>query len=77
MQMSELDVYDYCSPYNYKETMASTYKENVYPVDSKENWEVLENVKSLIVYPIEGRIRVRRPKKSRCKPHRERNAKTF
>nr|XP_017245417.1 PREDICTED: uncharacterized protein LOC108217078 [Daucus carota subsp. sativus] len=77
LQMSGLDVYDYCSTYYRKETMISAYKENVYPVGSKENWEVPDSVKALIVYPPEGRIRVGRPKKNRCKPHWERNAKTF
>ncbi|KAK1399127.1 SWIM-type domain-containing protein [Heracleum sosnowskyi] len=74
-QKSNLDPYDYCSPYYTKETMVPAYKENVYPVGNKDNWQVPENVKSLIVYPPEGRIRVGRPKKRRCKAHWERNGK--
>ncbi|KAK1354917.1 hypothetical protein POM88_048173 [Heracleum sosnowskyi] len=74
-QKSNLDPYDYCSPYYTKETMVAAYKENVYPVGNKDNWQVPENLKSLIVYPPEGRIRVDRPKKRRCKTHWERNRK--
>lgn len=76
LQKSKLDPYDYCSPYYKKETMVAAYKETVYPVGNKDTWQVPEQVKSLIVYPPEGRIRVGRPKKRRCKAHWERNGKT-
>ncbi|KAK1355102.1 hypothetical protein POM88_048358 [Heracleum sosnowskyi] len=77
IQKSNLDPYDYCSPYYQKETMVAAYKENVYPVGNKESWEIPETVKALIVCPPEGRIRVGRPKKRLCKAYWERNAKTL
>ncbi|KAK1381903.1 SWIM-type domain-containing protein [Heracleum sosnowskyi] len=73
LQKSNLDPYDYCSQYYKKETMVAAYKEIVYPIGNKETWVIPEHVKSVIVYPPEGRIRVGRPKKRRCKASWERN----
>ncbi|KAK1398282.1 SWIM-type domain-containing protein [Heracleum sosnowskyi] len=63
--------------YYKKETMVAAYKETVYPVGNRDTWEVPQTVKSLIVNPPEGRIRVGRPKKRRCKASWERNGKTL
>ncbi|KAK1354916.1 hypothetical protein POM88_048172 [Heracleum sosnowskyi] len=73
LQKSNFDPYDYCSQYYKKETMVAAYKEIVYPIGNKETWVIPEHVKSVIVYPPEGRIRVGRPKKRRCKASWERN----
>lgn len=79
LQKSNLNPYDYCSTYYRKETMVAAYKEDVYPVGDKEDWEIPENVKSVIVYPPKGRVRVGRPKRNRCKAQWERiiKAKTY
>ncbi|KAK1395260.1 hypothetical protein POM88_014316 [Heracleum sosnowskyi] len=58
-------------------------KKNVVDLNAKscsckrDTWEVPQTVKSLIVNPPEGRIRVGRPKKRRCKASWERNGKTL
>ncbi|KAK1398347.1 Zinc finger containing preotein [Heracleum sosnowskyi] len=75
LQKSNLDPYDYCSQYYKKETMVDAYKEIVHPIENKETWVIPEHIKSVIVYPPEGRIRVGRPKKRRCKASWERNGK--
>lgn len=76
-QKCKLDPYDFCSAYYQKETMVAAYKEIVYPVGNKDTWQIPESVKSVIVLPPEGRIRVGRPKKRRRKSNWERNAHTF
>ncbi|KAK1367646.1 hypothetical protein POM88_033738 [Heracleum sosnowskyi] len=76
-QKCNIDPYEYCSVYYKKETMVAAYKETVYPVGNRDTWEVPQTVKSLIVNPPEGRIRVGRPKKRRCKASWERNGKTL
>lgn len=54
LQKSNLDPYDYCSSYYKKETMITAYIETVYPVENKNTWKILEEIKSVLVYPREG-----------------------
>ncbi|XP_074341829.1 uncharacterized protein LOC141679222 [Apium graveolens] len=75
LKQANMDLYEYCFPYYKKETMIATYKDVVYPVGNKDCWKVSEEIKSVEVYPPEGRIKVGRPKKRRCKAHWEKNGK--
>lgn len=75
LQKVNHDPYDYCSPYFKKEAMVAAYEQIVYPVGHKDTWEVPENIKSVTLYPPEGRIRVGRTKKRRCKAAWEKNVK--
>ncbi|XP_074362129.1 uncharacterized protein LOC141702325 [Apium graveolens] len=68
------DPYDYCSPYFIKEAMIHSYEETVFPVGHEDTWEVPKNIKSMALYPPQGRVRVGRPKK-RYKASWETNAK--
>lgn len=72
-----LDPYKYCSSYHTKEAMIATYKESTYPVGNKDTWQIPEHIKAVEVKPPEGKIRVGRPKKRRCKPAWERNKKVI
>ena len=69
------DPYQYCSPYYSKEAMVATYQEIVYPIGNEDTWEIPEHIKDVKVHPPEGRIRVGRPKKRRCKATWEKNKK--
>ena len=44
-------------------------------VGHEDTWEVPESFKSMALYPPQGRVRVGRPKKRRCKASCEINAK--
>ncbi|XP_062107863.1 uncharacterized protein LOC133818811 [Humulus lupulus] len=69
------DPYQYYSPYYSKEAMVATYREIVYPIGNEDTWEIPEHIKAVKVHPPEGRIRVGRPKKRRCKVAWEKNKK--
>ncbi|XP_074352889.1 uncharacterized protein LOC141692044 [Apium graveolens] len=67
LQKANHDPYDYCSPYFTKEAMIHAYEETVFPVGHEDTWEVPENIKSMALYPPQGRVRVGRPKKEDTK----------
>ncbi|XP_063946199.1 uncharacterized protein LOC108212713 [Daucus carota subsp. sativus] len=77
LQKANHDPYDYCSPYftKLKEAMMHAYEETVFLVGHEDAWKVPENIKSMALYPPQGRLRVGRPKKRRCKASWEINAK--
>ncbi|XP_017245339.2 uncharacterized protein LOC108216998 [Daucus carota subsp. sativus] len=75
LQKANHDPYDCCSPYFTKEAMIHAYEETVFPVGHEDTWVVPENFKSVALYPPQGRVRVGRPKKRRCKASWEINAK--
>ena len=77
LQKANHDPYDYCSPYftKLKEAMMHAYEETVFLVGHEDAWKVPENIKSMALYPPQGRVRVGRPKKRRCKASWEINAK--
>ncbi|XP_074342727.1 uncharacterized protein LOC141680383 [Apium graveolens] len=75
LQKANHDPYDYCSPYFTKEVMIHAYEETVFPVSHEDTWEVPKNIKSMALYPLQGRVRVGKPKKRRYKASWEMNAK--
>ncbi|KAK2649834.1 hypothetical protein Ddye_017323 [Dipteronia dyeriana] len=50
-----ISCYDYCSPYYYKETLATSYAGSIYPVSPMQEWDVPDDVQSVVVLPPKGR----------------------
>ncbi|XP_062089537.1 uncharacterized protein LOC133796073 [Humulus lupulus] len=70
------DPYQYCSQYYTKEAMVATYKEIIYPLGNEDTWQIPKHIKVVKIHPPEGKIRVGRPKKRRCKAVWEKNKKS-
>ncbi|KAK2648690.1 hypothetical protein Ddye_016179 [Dipteronia dyeriana] len=49
--LRRISCYDYCSPYYYKETLATVYADSIYPVSPMQEWDVPDDVQSVVVLP--------------------------
>ena len=47
--------------------MLATYEATIYPLLSQSAWSIPNAIKDIVVLPPKGRIRARRPKKTRLK----------
>ncbi|KAK2646044.1 hypothetical protein Ddye_021239 [Dipteronia dyeriana] len=63
--LRRISCYNYYSPYYYKEILATAYAGFIYPVDPMEDWDVLDDVQSVVVLPQKGRKPNGRPPKNR------------
>ena len=66
--------YEYCSIYHKKETMLATYKETVYPIPGREQWDIPEEIKKIVVLPPHGKVQLGRPRKRRLRAKSEKKS---
>ena len=67
--------YDYCSIYHKKETLVATYKETVYPIPAREQWDIPEEIENIVVLPPYGKVQPGRPRKRRFPARNEKKVK--
>ncbi|KAK2659683.1 hypothetical protein Ddye_006216 [Dipteronia dyeriana] len=63
--LRRISCYDYCSPYYYKETLATVYAGSIYSVGSMQEWDVPDDVQSVVVLPPKERKPSGHPPKKR------------
>ncbi|XP_022889110.1 uncharacterized protein LOC111404551 [Olea europaea var. sylvestris] len=69
----KLNVYDFCSVYYTRDAYLNTYKETVFPVGNKSEWNLPDDVSNRVVFALNQKKSSGRPTKKRKKSAYERS----
>ncbi|XP_022867469.1 uncharacterized protein LOC111387164, partial [Olea europaea var. sylvestris] len=69
----KLNVYDFCSMYYTRDAYLNTYKETVFPLGNKSEWNLPEDVSNRVVFAPNQKRSSGRPTEKRKKPAYERS----